>query len=52
MRNCRLEQFVTDNYDFSLWVFAAGYTEFAALILVTWIIWPPKWPRLRYGKNL
>lgn len=33
MRNCRLKQFMTNNYDFLLWVFATGYTVFAALIL-------------------
>ena len=41
MRNCRLEQFVTNNYDFPLWIFATGYTAFAALILITWIICRP-----------
>jgi hypothetical protein len=39
-------------YDFPLWVFATGYTAFALLILIMWIIWPPRRPRLGSGKNL
>lgn len=37
-------------YDFPLWVFAAGYTVFATIILITWIIWPPRWPWFKSGK--
>ena len=39
-------------YDFPLWVFATGYTALAALVLIMWIIWPPRWPRFRSGKNV
>jgi len=52
MRNWRLEQIVTNNYDLPLWVFATGYTAFAALILITWIVWPPRWPHFGSGKNM
>ena len=38
-------------YDFPLWVFALGYTLLAALVLITWIIWPPRWPSIKSGKN-
>ena len=38
-------------YDFPIWVFAIIYTVFAALVLITWIIWPPRWPRCNYGKE-
>ena len=38
-------------YDFPIWVFAIAYTVFAALVLITWIIWPPRWPRSNYSKE-
>jgi len=38
-------------YDLPIWVFAIIYTVFAALALVTWIIWPPRWPRRNSGKE-
>ena len=38
-------------YDFPIWVFAIVYTVFVALVLVTWIIWPPLWSRCNSGKE-
>jgi polyferredoxin len=38
-------------YDFPIWVFAIVYTVFAALVLITWIIWPPRWPHCNSGKD-
>jgi len=29
-------------YDFPPWVFTAAYTMFGAIVLVTWILWPPR----------
>jgi polyferredoxin len=33
-------------YDYPLWIFALIYSLFTGLVLVTWIVRPPKWPRL------
>jgi hypothetical protein len=38
-------------YDFPIWVFAIVYTVFSALVLITWVIWPPRWPRFMIGKE-
>ncbi len=32
-------------YDAPLWVFTTAYVAFAVLVLVTWILVPPNWPR-------
>ncbi len=33
-------------YDYPLWMFAVIYSVFTGLVLITWIVLPPKWPRL------
>ncbi len=33
-------------YDYPLWVFAFMYSVFTIMVLITWIIKPPKWPRM------
>ena len=38
-------------YDLPLWAFAIGYTFLAVIIVITWIVWPPRWPRFRSGKK-
>ena len=38
-------------YDFPIWVFAIIYTLFAALVLISWIIWPPRWPLCGFGNH-
>lgn len=38
-------------YDFPLWVFAMGYTAFTVIVLMTWIIRPPRWPRFKSDNN-
>jgi hypothetical protein len=50
MHNGRLKQFMNNTYNFTLWLFATGYTAFVALILITWIIRPPRWPRFSPAK--
>jgi hypothetical protein len=37
--------------DLPIWVFAIIHTVFAALVLITWLIWPPRWTRSKYGKE-
>ena len=38
-------------YDLPIWVFAIIYTVFAALVLIMWLIWSPRWPRCNSGKE-
>jgi hypothetical protein len=34
-------------YDFAPWVFTGAYTIFAAMVLVTWILSPPRFPSVK-----
>jgi hypothetical protein len=34
-------------YDFAPWVFTSAYTIFAAMVLVTWVLSPPRSPRVK-----
>jgi hypothetical protein len=36
-------------HDWPLWAFAVAYTVFVILVLLTWVIWPPRWPRPHSG---
>ena len=34
-------------YDFAPWVFTSAYTIFAAMVVVTWILSPPRFPLVK-----
>jgi hypothetical protein len=34
-------------YDFAPWVFTSAYTIFGAMVLLTWILSPPRFPRVK-----
>jgi hypothetical protein len=39
-------------YDFPTWVFALLYFGFAAMVALSWWLWPPRWPRSTHPSSL
>lgn len=39
-------------YNFPMWVFALLYFGFAALVVLSWWLWPPRWPRAKPSPSL